>query len=84
MCKNKKYSKGTPFGVLAKNMKYVPHFVGHLIYVPHVPQMWDSCGTKVVVHNLHQNGAKSTHFAPKSIFQGNFRALKRSNLTKSV
>ena len=46
MCKNKKYSEGVPFGVLEKNMKYVPHFVGHLIYVPHVPHMWDSCGTK--------------------------------------
>ena len=45
--KNWKYSKAVvPFGVLVKNMKYVPHFVGHLIYVPHVPQMWDSCGTK--------------------------------------
>ena len=42
MGKNKIYSKGTPFGVLAKNMKYVPHFEGHLIFVPHVPHLRDS------------------------------------------
>ena len=47
MCKNKKYCKGPPFSVLVKkNMKYIPHFVGHFIYVPHVPHVWDSCGTK--------------------------------------
>ena len=59
MCKNKKYSKGPPFGVLVKNMKYVPHFVGHLIYVPHVPHVWDSCGTK----------SSSRHFTLKSSFR---------------
>ena len=59
MCKNKKYSKGVPFGVLEKNMKYVPHFVGHLIYVPHVPHMWDSCGTKT---RTPQDGDKFTDF----------------------
>ena len=42
MCKNKKYSKGVPYGVLEKNMKYVQHFVGHLIYVPHILQFFIS------------------------------------------
>ena len=42
MCKNKKYCKGPPFGVFVKNIKYVPQFEGHLIYVPHVPHLRDS------------------------------------------
>ena len=46
MCKNWKYSKGTTFGVLVKNMKYVPHFVAQTVYVPQVPHVWHSCGTK--------------------------------------
>ena len=49
MCKNKKYSKGVPFGVLVKNKKYVPQFGGHLIYVPQCPPFG---GHKVVVHLL--------------------------------
>ena len=63
MCKNKKYCKDPPFSVLVKKnkkkMKYVPHFVGHLIYVPHVPHMWDICGTKT---RLPQDGDKFTDF----------------------
>ena len=39
--------------------QYVPHFVGHLIYVPHVPHMWDSCGTKT---RSPQDGDKFTDF----------------------
>ena len=39
--------------------QYVPHFVGHLIYVPHVPHMWDSCGTKT---RSPRDGDKFTDF----------------------
>ena len=59
-CKNKKYCKGPPFGVFVKNMKYVPHFVAHLVYVPDVPDSWHSCGTK----------SSSAQFTPKSSFRG--------------
>ena len=58
-CKNKKYCKGPPFGVFVKNMKYVPHFVAHLVYVPDVPDSWHSCGTK----------STSRHFGLKSSFR---------------
>ena len=27
-------------------MKYVPHFVAQTVYVPQVPHVWYSCGTK--------------------------------------
>merc|ERR1712215_342019 len=37
----------------------VPHFVGHLIYVPHVPHLWDNCGTKT---RSPQDGDKFTDF----------------------
>ena len=59
MCKNWKYSKGPPFGVLVKNIKYVPQFEGHLIYVPHVPHLRDSWGTK----------SSSAQFTLKSSFR---------------
>ena len=41
-------------------MKYVPHFVAQTVYVPQVPHVWHSCGTK----------STSRHFTLKSSFRG--------------
>ena len=60
MCKNRKYSKGTAFGVLAKNVKYVPENLAHLVYVPEVPDSWQRSGTK----------SSRPHFTLKSNFKG--------------
>ena len=64
-CKNKKYCKGPPFGVFVKNMKYVPHFVAHLVYVPDVPDSWHSCGTKT---SSAQFGLRSSFREGRSFF----------------
>ena len=45
MCKNKKYSKGVPFGVFRKNIKYVPKILGTFKYVPNVPNIRYILGT---------------------------------------
>ena len=54
-----RWGKGLKTKNLVKNIKYVPQFGGHLIYVPHVPQLGDSWGTKT---SGPQDGDKFTDF----------------------
>ena len=46
MCKYKKYCKGPPISVLAKNIKYIPENLVQTEYVPNVPDFWYRSGTK--------------------------------------